>query len=71
MVIKRCDMCFQDKPALVPVTSGCPAMVCKACSYKISQVSGFLEYHGVKLQYTLPEPEETTTSKKTGEKKES
>lgn len=65
MTIKRCDMCFQDKPALTGVIQGCPANVCKACAYKISQVVGFLEYHRVKLQYALPESEETAKSKKT------
>jgi len=65
MKVKRCDMCFQDKASLTPVIPGCPAIVCKACAYKISQVVGFLEYHGVSLQFTLPEQEETAKSKKT------
>ena len=64
MVVKRCDMCFQDKPALQPIMPGCPANACKACTYKILQVVAFLEYNRVKLQYILPEPRESTKSKK-------
>ncbi|GAI01284.1 unnamed protein product, partial [marine sediment metagenome] len=66
MKAKRCDMCFQDKPGLQPIVPGCPANVCKACAYKITQTMGFLEYHGVGLTYKLPEPEATAKSKNSG-----
>lgn len=42
---KQCDMCFQHKETLVPVLPKMPTMICKACSYKVNQVIGFLEYH--------------------------
>lgn len=47
----RCDMCFQEKQALVPILPGVQVSVCKACSYKVDQVRGFLEYHGIRLEY--------------------
>ncbi len=63
MSVKRCDMCFQDKSALAEVMPGCPAVVCKACRYKIQQVVGFLEYHEISLQYHFPLPELEKTPK--------
>lgn len=55
MPANRCDMCFNIKNPLVPVIGKADVRVCKACSYKANQVIGFLEYHGIKLQYELPE----------------
>lgn len=49
--MKQCDMCFQFKDPLVPVLDSCPARVCKACAYKIGQVTGFLSYHKAVLSY--------------------
>ena len=43
--MKQCDMCFQSKETLVSVIPKMPAMVCKACSYKIQQAIGFITYH--------------------------
>lgn len=58
-MVKRCDMCFQDKAQLAPVIPHAKVEVCKACGYKANQVIGFLEYHGVKLSY---QEELTSTS---------
>lgn len=65
---KRCDMCFQFKDPLVPVIPKAHTQVCKACSYKVSQVTGFLEYHGVTLAYQpeLEMSEEAIIEKKRG-----
>lgn len=67
MGVKRCDMCFQEKSVLVPVLPSMPAMVCKACSYKVQQVLGFIVYHGGVLTYQqelTQEVSETIKSKK-------
>ena len=48
---KQCDMCFQFKDPLVPVLPKMPTSICKACSYKVGQVTGFLQYHKVVLSY--------------------
>lgn len=72
MAIKRCDMCFQDKPALTPVLPGASAMVCKACAYKVGQVLGFIAYHGGVVQWGLALPhgdgETVETEKERGKK---
>ena len=48
---KQCDMCFQFKDPLVPVLEGVKAKVCKACNFKLSASIGFLQYHGITLEY--------------------
>jgi len=48
---KQCDFCFQHKDTLLPVLDKLPVRVCKACLYKIGQVTGFLEYHKVRMVY--------------------
>lgn len=70
MVIKRCDMCFQDKSGLMPIIPGCKAVVCKACGYKVNQVSGFLEYHGISLRYTMDVDGRTSDTDKKPKEKE-
>ncbi|MBA7555238.1 hypothetical protein ES705_47894 [subsurface metagenome] len=81
-MVKRCSMCFQTKDTLNPILSGAKVNVCKACAYKISAVTGFLEFHGIKLSYQPellsddselpPKPptknKEATKSKKRAEK---
>ena len=64
---KRCDMCFQIKDNLQMVLPNMPAKVCKACNYKIGQVTSFLEYHQAQLSYqptltkeTPPTPPDTS-----------
>ncbi len=47
----QCDMCFQRKEGLMPVLSGMKVYVCKSCAYKLQSITGFLEYHGVNLEY--------------------
>ena len=65
MRIERCCMCFQPKNPLVEVVKGMPALVCKACGFKIVSVMGFLEYHGAVIAYqrelfdTPPAPPQT------------
>lgn len=48
---KQCDMCFQHKETLIPVIPGMPTVICKACSFKVNQVIGFLEYHKAQISY--------------------
>jgi len=48
---KQCDFCFQFKDPLVPVLPNMPTRVCKACAYKIQQVTGFLQYHNAVMTY--------------------
>lgn len=48
---RQCPMCFQFKDPLFPILPKAPTVVCKACSYKIQAVIGFLMYHGIKLSY--------------------
>jgi len=48
---KQCDFCFQFKDPLVSVLPNMPTKVCKACAYKIQQVTGFLMYHNASLTY--------------------
>lgn len=48
---KRCDFCFQEKTPLMPVLPKVNVEVCKACSYKLQQVIGFLEYNRIHLVY--------------------
>ncbi len=67
MTVKRCDMCFQDKPELQPVIPHAPVSVCKACAYKARQVIGFLEYHGIIFAYQ-PKMLEESKSKSIKEK---
>ncbi len=50
-MVKRCDMCFQQKETLMPILSKMPAVVCKACSYKIGQVLAFIQYHNGTFSY--------------------
>lgn len=45
----QCTMCFQYKDNLVPVHPEIPAEVCRACAYKVSAVTGFLEFQGLKM----------------------
>lgn len=72
---KRCDFCFQVKETVVPVMPSSPMKVCKACSYKINQVTGFLEYHDIVLSFqptlsieTPPTPPGKTVEKSPGPK---
>lgn len=55
---KQCDFCFQFKDPLVPVIPKANVRVCKACSYKVQAVIGFLTYHKMTLEYQ-PELEDT------------
>ena len=48
----RCTRCFKAKE-LVPPAVGLPEMVCKACSYEIDQVIGYLEFIGASIQFQM------------------
>jgi len=48
---KQCQMCFKSTDILRPAEKNCPANVCKACGYKIDQVTGFLRYYGGQFQF--------------------
>jgi hypothetical protein len=48
---KQCQMCFKSTDNLRPAEKNCPANVCKACGYKIDQVTGFLRYYGGQFQF--------------------
>lgn len=45
----RCDFCFRDKGSVSPIVPSIDAAVCKACSYEIDRVIGWLLYHSVSL----------------------
>jgi len=64
---KRCDFCFQAKESLVPILPKVDVLVCKACSYKLQSVIGFLEYHQIRLIYQgeLEIPPKAPKQKKT------
>jgi len=42
----QCDFCFRVKSPLQPAYKGLSGEVCKACSYKIESVVGFLHHYG-------------------------
>lgn len=44
-----CDFCFRDKSPLLPVYPRATVNVCKACSYQIDRVIGFLRHSGITL----------------------
>ena len=44
-----CDFCFRDKSPLQPVHPRTAVRVCKACSYQIDRVIGFLRHSGITL----------------------
>lgn len=48
---KQCQMCFKTTDSLRPAEKNCPAQVCKACGYKIDQVTGFLRYYGGQFEF--------------------
>ena len=49
--MKQCQMCFKSTDNLRPAEKNCPANVCKACGYKIDQVTGFLRYYGGQFHF--------------------
>jgi len=49
--MKQCDFCFRHKEQLAPPYPKIPAVVCKACAYKVEQVIGFLEHYGGVITY--------------------
>jgi len=71
---KQCQMCFKTTDSLRPAEKNCPAQVCKACGYKIDQVTGFLRYYGGQFEYqptifeTPPTPPRTTKETKKAKK---
>lgn len=74
---KQCQMCFKSTDNLRPAEKNCPANVCKACGYKIDQVTGFLRYYGGQFQFqpdffelppTPPQREKVTRATKKTEK---
>jgi len=44
-----CDFCFRDKSPLQPIYPRTPVNVCKACSYQIDRVIGFLRHSGLTI----------------------
>jgi len=72
--MKQCQMCFKTTDSLRPAEKNCPANVCKACGYKIDQVTGFLRYYGGQFQFqpdifeTPPTPPRTDRKGKKEEK---
>jgi len=47
--VALCDFCFRDKSPLQPVYPRVAVNVCKACSYQIDRVIGFLRHSGLTL----------------------
>jgi len=45
----QCDFCFRVKSPLQPAYKGLSGEVCKACSYKIESVVGFLHHYGATI----------------------
>jgi len=68
--MKQCQMCFKTTDSLRPAEKNCPAQVCKACGYKIDQVTGFLRYYGGQFEFqpdifeTPPAPPRATKKAK-------
>jgi len=47
--VALCDFCFRDKSPLQPIYPRIAVNVCKACSYQIDRVIGFLRHSGLTL----------------------
>lgn len=66
---KQCQMCFKTTDTLRPAEKNSPASVCKACGYKIDQVTGFLRYYGGQFIFQPELSETPPTPPRTDEKR--